>query len=345
MPKKQKNADGKKRELKLGRPEELQIEDLPKRFRDMKSFLENFWGRVGLGLRRARELEDVRSVLSLVQGIEWMTPFKGHAICLIYPKATEVPPEELHATRRKHKAAEKFEQSCWAAYHDASPKAQQAATAFQQAISQFDGALDRFEFFFVLSRVAAKLNVQELSSLMPKLWEAVLKAQHEKNSLKETLNAQEAWFARNEVVKFARNRRYSKSLLNFARAMAGLPEWGWFHSRRTCEALLKGNLDSQYPHKVFDLLDSVIRKTKPLNLKRIENRFRKELLGTNADPLLKGYVAPQWDYLEEAIRSCEGKGFKRSELVFKIMDRFIYHTERGKSTMEIELARRNELRY
>jgi hypothetical protein len=216
MPKKQKNTDGKKREPKLGRPEELQIEDLPKRLRDMKSFLENFWGRVGLGLRRARQLEDVKSALSLVQGIEWMTPFKGHAICLIYPKATEVPPEELHATRRKHKAAEKFEQGCWAAYHDASPKAQQAATVFQQAISQFDGVLDRFEFFFVLSRVADTLKVKELTTEMPKLWDAVLKAQQQKNTLKAVLNAQEAWFARNEVVKFAGNRRYSKSLLNFA---------------------------------------------------------------------------------------------------------------------------------
>jgi len=344
MPKKQKNANGTKPERRLGRPEELHIEDLPKRFRDMKSFLENYWGRVGLGLQKARQVEDVKSVLSLVRGIEWMPSFKGHASCLIYATATEVTPEELRATRRKHKAAEEFEQRCWTAYHDASHSAQQAATAFQQAISEFDGMLDRFEVFFVLSSAADKLKVKEFTTEMPKLWDAVLKAQQDNNALKETLNAQEAWFARNEVVKFARNRRYSKSVLNFARAMAGLPEWGWFHSRRTCEAFVKGDFDSQYPHKIFELLDSVIRKTKPLNLKRIENRFRKELLDSDADPVLKGYIAPQWDYFEEAIRFCEGKGFKRSDLPFKIMDRFIYHTERGKSTIEIELARRNELR-
>src|ERR1700726_3165203 len=109
MPKKQKNADDKKREPRLGRPAGLPIEDLPERFRDMKSFLENYWGRVGLGLRKARQLEDVKHALSLVQGIEWMTPFKGHAICLIYPKVIEVPPEELRATRHKFETAEKFE--------------------------------------------------------------------------------------------------------------------------------------------------------------------------------------------------------------------------------------------
>ena len=297
----------------------------------------------GLGLRTARQLDDVKSVLSLVQGIEWMTPFKGHAICLIYPTATEVPPGELRATRRKFETAEKLEQRCWTAYNDANPTAQQAAAAFQQAISQFDGILDRFEFFFVLSRVADTLKVKELTTEMPKLWNAVLKAQQQKNALKAVLNAQEAWFARNEVVKFARNRRYSKSLLNFARAMAGLPEWGWFHSRRTCEAMrLKS--EPATPVKLFELLDSVIRKTKPLNLSRVEKRLRRELLESNVDLFVREYVRPQWYYLEEAIRFCSGKNFKRSELTFKIMDRFVYHTERGKSTMEIELAKRNELR-
>ncbi len=342
MPKKQKNANSKDDEPDLGRPEQLEIEDLPKRFRDMKSFLENYWGRVGLGLKRARQLEDVRTVLSQVKGIEWMTPFKGHASCLIYATATEVPPAELRATRRKHKAAEELELRCWAAYHDASPKAQQAATAFQQAISQFDGVLDRFEFFFVLSCTADTLRVKELTTETTKLWDIVLKAQKEKNALKETLNAQEAWFARNEVVKFARNRRHSKSVLNFARAMAGLPEWGWFHSRRTCESMRLKN-EPATPGKLFEFLASVIRKTKPLKLSRVEKRVRRELLESNVDLFLREYVRPQWYYLEESIRFCSGKNFKRSELTFRIMDRFIYHCERGKSTIDIELAKRNEL--
>lgn len=181
-----------------------------------------------------------------------------------------------------------------------------------------------------------------MTTLVLNLWDAVLKARKEKDTLKDLLNAQEAWVARNEVVKFARNRRYSKSLLNFARAMAGVPEWGWFHSRRTCETI-RDNSDPTSPHKVFELLEGVIRKTKPLRLSRVEKRFRSQLLGPAADPMLKAYVAPQWDYLEESIRFCKGKDFKRSELPFKIMDRFIYHTERGKSTIDTELAKRNEL--
>src|SRR5579862_2562952 len=99
MRKNKKKPKGTKSEKMPGRPEELKIKDLPKRFRDMKTFLENYWGRVGLGLQRARRHEDVKSSLILVKGIEWMEPFKNHAACLIAPVAKEVTPNELRATR------------------------------------------------------------------------------------------------------------------------------------------------------------------------------------------------------------------------------------------------------
>ena len=343
MPKKSKKSKSKGNTAKLGRPEELKIENLPRRFRDMKLFLENYWGRVGLGLRKARKPEDVASVLRLVQGIESMSSFRGHAACLIEPNAIETTANEVRATRRKVKVAESLEQQRWTAYHEATPKAQQATTAFRQVISEFGGVLNFFEFFFVVSLIGYFLRVEELNLQVPKLWDAVLTAQKEKKALIDRLNAQEAWFARNEIVEFAKNRRHCKSLLNFARAMAGLPEWGWFHSRRTCETLVD-NSEPATPYQLFQLLDCVIRKTKPLRLSRVEKRVRRELLGSSVGLFLREYVRPQWNYLEEAIRFCEGKNFKRSELTFKIMDRFIYHCERGKSTIDIELAKRNELR-
>ncbi|HEY6251903.1 MAG TPA: hypothetical protein VI685_18240 [Candidatus Angelobacter sp.] len=288
----------------------------------MKLFLENYWGRVGLGLRKARKPDDVTSVLKLVQGIECMPSFRGHAACLIAPNAIETTSNEMRATRRMIKAVESSEQKCRAAYHEATPKAQQAAAAFQQVISQFGEALDCFEFFFVVCLIARVLRVEELNLEVPKLSDAMLTAQKAKKEVVDRLNAQEAWFARNEIVEFAKNRRHSKSLLNFARVMAGLPEWGWFHSRRTCETLVDDSEQAATPYQLFNLLDHVIRKTKPLRLSRVENNVRRELLSSGVGLFLREYVRPQWDYLEEAIRFCGGKNFKRSELAFKMMDRF-----------------------
>jgi hypothetical protein len=63
--KKPKNTDQSTKTL--GRPGELKIEDLPKRFWDMKSFLENYCGRVGLGLKSVRQPQDVPTIFNMVQ--------------------------------------------------------------------------------------------------------------------------------------------------------------------------------------------------------------------------------------------------------------------------------------
>jgi len=329
-----------KKDKKLGRSKELRIESLPKRYRDLKWFLENNWGRVGLGLQRVREPEDVRTILNLVPGIEWLPPFRGHAICLLANEATKVSSNELRETRRRYREAEAKGQQLWSEYHLKNQSAQQAMTALKSAISQFQDGLGIFPFFLAISVIARELRVEELTTLSNNLEAAVREATKEKESLNKTLSAQEAWYARDQVVKFARNRRYSKTLLNFARAMAGLPEWGWYHSRRTCEAIQDHSTPAS-PHQIFELLKTIIRGMRPLKLTNVEKRLRDELLRPGADPMLRGYVTPHWYYLQDAIHHC--RGVKQSELPYKIMDRFLHHLERSKTITETELARQNQL--
>jgi len=336
-PKAERNAG------KLGRPPELDIKDLSKRFADMKQFLENYWGRVGPGLRAAREPEDVRAVLNCVPHIESCIPFRGYAICLIEPSASAVRGNELRETRRKFNEAEKAAEYLWSDYNSTSQDAQQAAVAVKSA---WDGFQTVFAisplFFFVINVLVHALRLKELTVRAQDLDAAYRRARIEKDSLRNALLAQEAWFARNEVVKFARNSRYDKTLLNFARAMAGLPEWGWFHSRRTCEAI--GDKTTPLtPYLLFQVIEGISRKTKPLTMANVEKKLRHEILKPDVDPFLKGYVVPHWSYLQESVQFCRGKDFKRADLPFKIMDRFLYHLERPKTMAEIELAKRNQL--
>jgi hypothetical protein len=334
-----RKKDGKK----VGRPQELGIQDLAKRFGDMKAFLENYWGRVGLGLRAARDPEDVRAVLNLVPHIESCIPFRGHAICLIERAATAVSGNELRETRRNFKEADKKAERLWSEYCRASEDAQQATAAVRGAFDGFQMAFTVSPlFFFVIYLLAQTLRVEELVTHSQSLDAAFRKARTERDSLKNALRAQEAWCARNEVVKFARNRRYDKTLLNCARAMAGLPEWGWFHSRRRCEDIQDSN-PTATPHLLFQLIATIARKTKLLTMSNMEKKLRRQLLQPDVDLFLKGYVGPQWSYLQEAIQFCRGKGFKRTDLPFKIMDRFLYHVERPKTIAEMELAKRNQL--
>jgi hypothetical protein len=334
MPKTSKNGKT------IGRPEEIDPEDLLTRYKDMKWFLENYWGRVGLEIKRVRRPEDVRLLLNSVPHIEWCKPFKGHAICLIAEKATEASIEEIRVTRRKWKDAAAREQRLWSEYHTITQEAQQAVTAVKSAASQFQEARGTLLFFEIINAIAGKLRVEELTKRSSQLLADIREIQTEKGSLAQTLNAHEAWHARNEVVEFAKNRRYGKTLLNCARAMAGLPEWGWFHSRRTCEAIQVESTPA-LPYQIVELLTSIIRKMKPLKLGKVEKRLRDELLRPDGDAMLRGYVTPHWNYLQEAIHYC--RGVKKSELPYKIMDRFLYHLDRPKTITETELARQNQL--
>jgi hypothetical protein len=328
------------RARKFGRPKELRLEDLPKRYWEMKTFLENYWGRVGLGLQRVREPDDVRAIFNLVPGIEWATPFRGHAICLIANEASQVTSNELRQTRRRYKDAVALYERLWREYLDTNEAAQRVTTALKGTISQFQDALHTFPIFLVMSLVARELRFEELTNLSRNLEVSARRAQKEQESVKKTLNAQEAWYARNEVVKFAENNRHDKTLINFARAMAGLPEWGWFHSRRTCEKIQDHSLPAT-PYQIFELLAKIVRGMRPLKLANLEKRVRDELLSPDADPVLRGYVTHHWHYLKDAIR--HPIGVKKSELPYKIMDRFLYHCERPKTATEDELARQDQL--
>jgi hypothetical protein len=349
MPKTPKEPRGKLKEgarrrvKKLGRPPELDIQDLGKRFRDIKQFLENYWGRIALGLRAARDPEDVRTVLNTVPHIESYQPFRGHATCLIEPTATEVSGNELRETRRRFDEAQAREQCLLSEANIARQNAEHVVVAVKDAFAGFQIAFTISPFFFlVVYGLARALRVEELVRLSQSLDAEYRAARTEKESLLSALRSQQAWFARSEVVKFARNRRYDKTLLNFARAMAGLPEWGSFHSRRTCEGI-QDQSPPLTPHLLFQVIEAITRKTKPLTMTNVENKLRRELLQPDLDLFLKSYAASHWYYLQEAVNFCRGKEFKRRELPYRIMDRFLHNLERPKTLAEIELAKRNQL--
>ena len=328
---------------KLGRPQELDIQDLSQRFQDMKQFLENYWGRLGLGLRAARDPEDVRAVLNLVPRIESCIPFRGHAICLIETSAAAVAGNELRETRRNLREADKEAERLWSRYSKADEDAQRVIVAVKSAFVDFQMAFTISPaYFFIIYALAETLKLEELVKVSQDLDSAIRAARAQKDTLKSVLKAQEAWFARNEVVKFARNRRYNKTLPNFASAMAGLPEWGWFHSRRICETI-KDQSTPATPFLLFQAISAITRKTKPLTMANVEKKLRKELLRPDLDVFLRYYVMPNWYYLQEAVHFCRGKDFKRAELPFKIMDRFLYHIGRPKTAADSELARQNQL--
>jgi hypothetical protein len=330
---------------KVGRDEVTTPEKLLDRYEALKQFLESNWGRIGLELRRVRRPEDVRKVLTNVPGIEYSRPFREQsAVCLIEAGTTEVAPIELRRTREAHDAADSTESRLWSEYHHSRQKAEEATNILKIAIADYGSAIGFFPFFLVVVLIAQELSVEELTRESNRVEASLRLAQRNKQRLKEQITCQQAWYAQSEVVRFARNRRYDKTAENFAKAMAGLPEYTWLYSLRKCLRFQNESAPStSLDYRLFQLIRVVVQRVKRLDLTKIEISVQKELLRQDSDLMLQAYVSPNWAYMKQAFAQCRGKRFRRAELPYKIMTKFHANVDRLKTSVEAEIAKRNQL--
>jgi hypothetical protein len=274
MVKKARNA------AKLGRREIVSREKLLDRCKALNQFLQGEWGRIGLELQRIRNPEDVRHALRLIPGVEWRRPFQEHpAMCLIADSSEEVGREQLAQTRREYEETEKIERRGWSEYHSANQRLRSAIEAMNSFVSYFQSAIILRPFFLVAFIMAEALEVEQIKIRAEQSDQAIRTAQKKKVELKEQLSRQNAWYARNETVKFAQQQRYDKTPLNFARAMAGLPDYGWLHSFRRCLALKDESLSARnFYYQLFLLIRKVVKRMKRVDLQKAETSLKKELL-------------------------------------------------------------------
>jgi hypothetical protein len=340
MPKKAKNPK------KLGRDEVIDSDKLLDRYEDLKQFFEHSWGRIGLELQRVRKPDEVEAILRLVPGVEWCPPFReeAHLGCMLKKGNAKVEWRELRQTRELHSKAVDNEHRLRLKYYETRQQAEEAITALRAACNQFAAVLRFFPFFATVFLLSNRLGVQKLSDNLNQLGASCSEAQTTRHELEVRLTSQLAWYSRNEIVEFAGSKRYVGTPVTFAKAMAGLPEYRWLHSFRKCQAIQeRSTRHVEYAYQIFDLLKVIVRKTKPLNLGEVEIKLREKLLQQDTDPILRSHMTPNWAYMKQAIAECRGKRFKRTELPYKIMGRFVDIAESPKTLPEVELAKREQL--
>jgi len=324
----------------------IKPKDLLDRYVFHKQFFEYEWGRIGLDLRRVKGPEGIRAILLRVPNVQWRAPFRDYrASCLISEKSKKVTRNELRETRRKLRQAEENERELWAEHHESYQEALEACRGLKSFIDNCEGVITLLPFFCIAVALAEQLQVQQLTAKYAQKQESAQAAMKRKAELKDLLARQEAWFARNELFKFTRNKHEEKSALNFAKATAGLPEYSWIRSFRKCDALHKLHKESlsssNHTFQLFELLRRIVQSMRSVDVRKTEARFRKELL--KSDPMLQANISPNWAYMKQAFAQCRGKGFKRPDLPFKIMGRYLDNLDRPKTSAEAELAKKNQL--
>jgi hypothetical protein len=341
MPKKTatSNMAGKK----LGRRESIQPEDLSRRYRDLKYFLESQWGRIGWELRYVRRSDEVREILKLVPRVESWTPFQDRqpAACMLEEGEIEIEKRELDLLRQQQKDADNNERRFYSQYHTAYAQAESATVALMSTISQFGTAPLLPPLFWVIFLTARELRVEKLTNETEQLRDLLNRAKETNRDLKRLLISRSGWFARNEIVKFRKSNRVESTAINFAKAMSGMPEYSWLHSLRKCSKI-QGKFDKATSYVLFEILEMLVKKSKPVDLGKLGVKLREELLKPGTDLFVRGYAGKNWGYLKWAFADCTGKGHSRARLPYRIMGRLLYHLERPKSITEIELAKLEE---
>jgi hypothetical protein len=331
---------------KLGRPEEIDADELVRRYAAMKHFLEDNWGRLGLELPRARTPEKVEFVLNRVPAAKWCPAFRDFPTgCLLEAGSAKVSWRAVRRTREKHKAAVQTQGALSRESHNASQAAQNVKTAFDAAVSEYRGRPNAKQSVRRLKELGKHLQVEELAHKSLELGTRLRTAQLNREALEKLLASQEAWLARNEVVDFVRDRerRYSKTPAHFAMAMAGLPFYDWLYSLRKCQSIPKvTTVPKTYWFQIFEMLQKITKRTRSANLKKIELKLKNELLKPDTDPLFRSYISPQWFYMTLAFADCRGKKIRPADIPYKVMEKFLHHYE-GPSVAEAELAKYNQL--
>jgi hypothetical protein len=233
--------------------------------------------------------------------------------------------------------------SRWSELHVSSQKFASAQTSLSIAVSEFATLARSLRIFTYL--FAMDFEVQRLRLEFESAEGALRDARALEEGLRKKRATQEAWFAQNEIVQLKRSKRHELNPDKLAKAMAGMPEYGWFNSFRRCEDLdIEGFkpylllMPSPYPYQLFEIVTRIVKRMKPLKIERVEKRLLTELR-LNENTFLRETVKPCWLDMKEAFADCRGKRLKRRELPYFVIGRFVDRIESGKSAMNRDLAK------
>jgi hypothetical protein len=324
----------------------LEDEELFKQYGALKYFLEFNWGRVGLKLQHVKKPQDVSSAIQLVPRFEQLPAFRDYnALCFSNDATGPVRFSAVRKTKQMHEEANEAVSSRWTELHTSGQKFDSARNRLRIAVPELSGLASSLPVF--ISLFAMVFVVQQLQHQFENARLRLEEAQKYEGELGKRRAAQEAWFAQNEIVQMRRSKRRELSADNLAKAMAGMPEYGWFNSFRRCEDLDIHSfkhlrlLPPPYPYQLFEMVTHIVKRMKPLKIERVKKRLLGELR-LEENTLLRETVKIHWLHMQRAFADCRGKRLTRHTLPYFLIGSFLDRMELGTSAFDTELAKHAE---
>ena len=282
------------------------------------------WGEIGWELRRCQKPSDLIRIFTLFSE----TYVRDIIAVLCCPSAEPVS----SATPRKVRAKRRLLVEPIRQAYELKRQAQEQLQRADQALFQAPGINRR-----MLKRARKRRRREACKSLQD--YRAL---SDEERRLDARLKDLESSFARNEVFRFLKSRRYELTPLSLANAVAGLPYMGWRQSmRRNAKARSLNANGSSY--QIF----KAIRYLVATATKKTERTFITDI--RESIPALpsryraaRNELADRWMYLERAIRQTYRLKLHPKALPFEIMKRYFIQI-RCQSQVDMILAEQSRL--
>jgi hypothetical protein len=281
---------------------EISDAQLQNRRSQFVQIFEGCWGEIGWELPRCKKADDLASILRpLAESRSWIAE-----VVEIFCRPSSEPfsaPTLRKVRSERRRLAEPL------------PVAEESLRISKDRLHKLDGA-------FTQARGRSRRIVKRARKQRRKeLWK--ISVEHQKladseKRLKARLRSLQGSFARQELFRFIKSKRYELTPLHFADAVAGLPHMGWRQSMRK-------NAPSRCPivnGRSYEVFKAVRYLVEPLNKKTEKNlvkSFRDSIrLLPSRYRLPQQEFAKSWLYLERAIRQSFRAKLPRKALAFEI---------------------------
>lgn len=309
---------------RLGRPSLIEDPNLHNRRDQLVQNLEAYWGEIGWKIQRCKTPDELIPILC---ALSLGTDDAILAFNMLYG----TPPSSsasLRKARRESRELIRPRRAAQQLQRDSEERLSHAQMASALATAS------------QLPLVLEELGLRQLEAQQRR--EQYREIDERDNALLAEIKLGGGSFARGELLRFLKSKRYELNPLNLANAMAGLPYMGWRQSMRRCskERCISANgLNYQIFKSIRYLLSNARKKTEPALIEH----FRKSIpLLPRRHKLPKKEFAEKWFFLERAIREvCRLKIHPKS-LPFEITKHYFKQT-RMQSAPDILLAERAKL--
>lgn len=288
---------------------------------------EALWGEIGLELKRCRKEIDIARALDPLNKVHFI---EERASVFFQESKGPVSPSAVKKARANLLNVQR-------ALRDAGDSKRRALELLERINAALDKARSSERRIIKRAQKAqrkkASRDIKECRALSPSL-----------NKSQDQLRALEAGFARQEILRFCRSKRYELTPVSLANAIAGLPYMGWRQSMRRCIKRPSANANG-LDYQVFKVIRYISKSAKRDSAETLITEFRKSIPGLpNRYRAPRDVLANQWYFLERSIHLAFKDRPRSIALPFEIAKHYFRRLRSPLSQVDLILAEQAKLR-